>query len=619
MIPANQTRGRRHVDNDFRPYLCITEECKESHPRYSTFEEWFQHMQQHGQRWHQEIYLTQTWICPLCEDSRHTFENSHDLLSHMQELHSDQFTTEQLGTISRQSRTQLPRPQSVCPLCCYKIEEPVSPQNPGSVKRQGAQSPSAKNKIARKSVATSHPTSNVSIEMTDYSSDEDIELYEDTDTPISAELARAVARHIAAHFQMLTFLTIRLASLQKEQGTDGDGDGDIKSVTADIDVENSFSHDQYPLSVSSIDTDEGMESVTELEAYAAPKNDIQDSEAEVNWDGVPLCDEVPIENDEFRQKVIESGAFQSHGSPIMGASQPLGPTLTPLIPGRSVISNSLKKEADEVPQLCESCETMTSPIWSCSYCDMLCCDSCWPKIGAHRPGRVGGDGLPHEKANPRIVSRLREILYPPADHEEQQRLHVVDSSTTWFGIHSDNDDNPVFQDYGRYPTIMADSNTGMHETRYPSLVSFVGQTGAGKSTLIKMLIDQQERVFSPGRSFPSPVVGTPLNNHAPTTGDVHLYSDPASHTGEFPMLYADCEGLEGGEYMPISAQYNRRPRLAIVQRDIEWAKSPNSSKRQYAVTQLYPRLLYTFSDVIVFVLRNAKYVYYCFRSTMVQP
>ncbi len=151
-----------------------------------------------------------------------------------------------------------------------------------------------------------------------------------------------------------------------------------------------------------------------------------------------------------------------------------------------------------------------------------------------------------------------------------------------------------------------------------------------------MLIDQQDRKHRPREwALPSPVAGTATNGSVPTSGDVHLYSDPRTYTTEFPMLYADCEGLEGGENIPMAAQYrnsasnhpkdrnrdNSLPKehkkrrvvsrgLHCTQRDIKWAdaNSPDTLKRQYAVTELYPRLLYTFSDVIVFVLRNAKYV-----------
>ncbi|PSN59126.1 hypothetical protein BS50DRAFT_594903 [Corynespora cassiicola Philippines] len=287
-------------------------------------------------------------------------------------------------------------------------------------------------------------------------------------------------------------------------------------------------------------------------------------------------------------------------------------------------------EPEQDPQkACEDCESDGMPIWNCSNCGMNFCDACWTKQAPHKPGRKGPDGLPHEKADPAIVKRLKNIFTPPVDHAGQQTLHMEDEDTTWFGTARE-DGKPVLQDYGRYPAIMADSNTGDFNYRYPQLVSFIGKTGAGKSTLIKMLIDQRGRKNqSPEWEFPSPVVGSLSNANVPTSGDVHLYSDPGSYAGEYPMLYADCEGLEGGENLPMSAQYrnaasaplkekdrdntihHRKLRkvshgLRCTAHDIMWQDSPEKSKRQYAVNELYPRLLYTFSDVIVFVLRNPK-------------
>lgn len=277
-------------------------------------------------------------------------------------------------------------------------------------------------------------------------------------------------------------------------------------------------------------------------------------------------------------------------------------------------------------KICESCEQPAHPIWNCTYCDMDFCDPCWGKQGQHKPGKKGPDGLPHEKANPGIVKRLKDILSPPSDQNVQERLHFEDEDTTWFGVTRDAYNRPFFQDQGRYASVMAESNTGEHQSRYPQLVSFIGQTGAGKSTLIKMLIDQQARIHgSPEGRFPSPVVGSMAHSNVPTSGDVHLYSDPGTHRSGFPMLLADCEGLEGGENIPMSTQYrdkfsrssdrrgnshNLRKKLSKIQnktkRELKWADTPEKSKRQYAVEQLYPRLLYTFSDVIVFVLRNPK-------------
>ncbi|KAF2012508.1 hypothetical protein BU24DRAFT_442957 [Aaosphaeria arxii CBS 175.79] len=317
-----------------------------------------------------------------------------------------------------------------------------------------------------------------------------------------------------------------------------------------------------------------------------------------------------------------------HGNPPRNAVTNPAPTT-----GRP--SQSQVREAappEEGKKVCEDCGNNTQPIWNCSYCGMDFCNDCWDRQAQHRPGRKGPDGLPHEKANPSIVRRYKEILTPPQDHNEQQTLHVEDEDTTWFGLSRDQQNRPMLKDYGRYSTIMADSNTGEFKHRYPQLVSFIGQTGAGKSTLIKMLIDQQERRDGTRNwTFPSPVAGALSNGSVPTSGDVHLYSDPSTYAGEHPMLYADCEGLEGGENTPMAAKYRERagndlrgkagyhhmPKdnvkrrkksnpLYSTQRDITWANSESTSKRQYAVTELYPRLLYTFSDAIVFVLRNPK-------------
>lgn len=323
----------------------------------------------------------------------------------------------------------------------------------------------------------------------------------------------------------------------------------------------------------------------------------------------------------------------THSSAVGGSRDPPASSLEPpLPPAREPPEPGF---GESRPRKCDDCELEKSRIWSCSYCGMNFCDQCWSKQPQHRSGRTGPDGLPHEKANPAIVKRLKDILTPPPGYTEQQSLHVEDQDTTWFGLGRNSQNAPVFQDYGRFATIMADSNTGEFKYRYPQLVSFIGQTGAGKSTLIKMLIDQQERnhPFQGGWTLPSPVAGTSANGNVPTSGDVHLYSDPKTYETEFPMLYADCEGLEGGENAPMAVQYrnttsapqkdkprddytskdHRKRRLVsksfhCTQRDIKWANS-GTFKRQYAVTELYPRLLYTFSDTIVFVLRNAKYVF----------
>ena len=248
-----------------------------------------------------------------------------------------------------------------------------------------------------------------------------------------------------------------------------------------------------------------------------------------------------------------------------------------------------------------------------------CFSDCWPLQGPHKPKKKGRDGVPHERTDPQIVGRLRAILNPTRKADEIQKLHEDDERTKWFGVRRDHQTGgrPNFEDYGRYATLMSSISPMQElENRYPQLVSFIGVTNAGKSTLIKMLINHHADAVE--RSiFPSPVVGSIANDTLPTSGDVHLYADPATHAEQLPILYADCEGFEGGERTPLGARARRRPRSdplrdenlhlsGVHSRPIEWAHTEEQRQREYTVTALYPRLLYTFSDCVVFVLRNPK-------------
>jgi hypothetical protein len=124
----------------------------------------------------------------------------------------------------------------------------------------------------------------------------------------------------------------------------------------------------------------------------------------------------------------------------------------------------------------------------------------------------------------------------------------------------------------------------------------------------------------------TPIVGSVQQQDVPTSGDVHLYTDPKTYLSDNPIFYADCEGLAGGEREPKGArskllnrmtgnghrsnttksfERNRR-NLRHSEREIKWAKTSETQARQFSVTQLYPRLLYTFSDVVVFVLKNPR-------------
>jgi patatin-like phospholipase/acyl hydrolase/energy-coupling factor transporter ATP-binding protein EcfA2 len=264
----------------------------------------------------------------------------------------------------------------------------------------------------------------------------------------------------------------------------------------------------------------------------------------------------------------------------------------------------------------------------CWPCDTVYCDHCWPRPRPHRKRAQPIGGLPHEQTDPFVAKKIKSALEADLTDREQAMLHIQDEDTSWFGAWKGEQDEMVFQDYGRYATLMAENSARERKVRYPALVSFVGQTGAGKSTLIRLLI---ELYSSTDTRLQVPVVGSTKHQDTPTSGDVHLYCDPKTSDGKHPVLYADCEGLDGGEREPMGAKSRNKSRKdapstdyqkkrftprntrlgrnhSTSEREILWATTEQRRSRDYIVRNLYPRLLYTFSDVIVFVMKNPRVI-----------
>ncbi|KAJ0109487.1 hypothetical protein J7T55_000413 [Diaporthe amygdali] len=295
-------------------------------------------------------------------------------------------------------------------------------------------------------------------------------------------------------------------------------------------------------------------------------------------------------------------------------------------------------------QPCQTCGVTDERRFTCIQCNNLAfCQKCWSEWVLHAPGAVGWNGKPHEKADPAVVHTLRQILEPTRTEAEHAFELLEDEDTTWFGFGRDSSGQSMFYDYGRFAAIMSELVANGSSDIYPQLVSVIGETGAGKSTLIKMLIDRQASGSADGSRYYSPVTSSNYDRTA-TTGDVHIYADPSSAFSTNPLLFVDCEGLNGGEAMPKQLRHHQSqdPRPAARQqtsaapppydraaraeddysryvrsrhsskRTIAWARTPQTRKREFAVSQLYPRILYTFSDVVVFVLRNPR----AFESTV---
>ncbi|KAF7505357.1 hypothetical protein GJ744_000978 [Endocarpon pusillum] len=273
---------------------------------------------------------------------------------------------------------------------------------------------------------------------------------------------------------------------------------------------------------------------------------------------------------------------------------------------------------DDDPEVCcDDAKDENVPCHFCWPCHAVYCDDCWSRQMAHKKRAQTAAGIPHEKTEPSVAKKIQIALEANLTHKEQATLHVRDEDTSWFGAWKDENDDMVFQDYGRYANLMAESSARERKVRYPALVSFVGQTGAGKSTLIRLLVELNSLA---NKRLQVPVVGSIKQQDTPTSGDVHLYSDPLTSEGRNPVLYADCEGLEGGAREPMGAKSRNKNRRKgsgdaparwsnrTSEREILWATNERKRSRDFIVRHLYPRLLYTFSDVVVFVMKNPRVI-----------
>ncbi|KAF9697343.1 hypothetical protein EKO04_005060 [Ascochyta lentis] len=293
--------------------------------------------------------------------------------------------------------------------------------------------------------------------------------------------------------------------------------------------------------------------------------------------------------------------------------------------GTSYSTSSRVDSFPSIPddELCDGCDKKDPGLAYCNVCNVNLCPACWPVQTPHRKQRLAAGKVKHEKTDLALARKIRNVLLPTNDIQALTQLHEDDAQTAWFGIERPRDgDVPIFEDYGRYDYLLSATVEAWRaknaqigrDGRTPSLVSFVGQSGAGKSSLIKLLIDLR---LTGQASWPTPVVGG-TGVIDPTSEDVHLYADPVTAISEAPIFFADCEGLSGGEREPMSAKLKRQLKkngsgsnrlpMPISERELGWADTNSLRSREFAVTNLYPRLLYTFSDVIVFVLKNPRVV-----------
>jgi hypothetical protein len=249
--------------------------------------------------------------------------------------------------------------------------------------------------------------------------------------------------------------------------------------------------------------------------------------------------------------------------------------------------------------------------------------------------------------------RIKRLFHSRPSDEEQAQLHTQDIWTTWLGVpQRQNGIHPKLYTYPRLGDILEKAqeiqlrkgNTSSPQS--PSLVSFFGETGHGKSTVIRALI----RNAAPMVDYPAPIPGIEAHRQYSTSGDVHLYADPQSYDTSTLLLYAgmyfalnrtrpmamglivnpDCEGLSGtgislaskasegiGNFFGVPSRKTFQEQVALHRakgrsHELRWARTNRhgvlAESKKLIVETLYPRLLYCLSDVVCYVTNSTRWV-----------
>ncbi|UNI24922.1 hypothetical protein JDV02_010639 [Purpureocillium takamizusanense] len=251
------------------------------------------------------------------------------------------------------------------------------------------------------------------------------------------------------------------------------------------------------------------------------------------------------------------------------------------------------------------------------------CSACWSAEPKHkRPG--------HEQSVPADAITVHTTLRVRLDDfmllqnqleivKDQQRFSQWDEKSEWFGVAAKNAKGDYILSEGpAYEGILQEACSS--PLTYPTLVSFVGETGSGKSSLISLLMKFSS---SPLRNLlTTPVVGA-AGSLDSTSSNVNLYADPGTFLSENPILYADCEGMDGDEIPAQMRNTPGKPSPGDLNGDseeaqniarynpvhIDWDGKMEDGKpvtRKRIAKTLFPRILYIFSDVVVYIQYNRR-------------
>lgn len=176
----------------------------------------------------------------------------------------------------------------------------------------------------------------------------------------------------------------------------------------------------------------------------------------------------------------------------------------------------------------------------CRDCNRCFHHSCWKKYKDHTPDTDGS--VPCQTFSPLNVHLWMKYLHSPRTEEKEllQQLNQ-DRPHRWIGIANETDSSgqtfggstPKLLLYAALTKQFTDIIDSMPTKQFPRLISFFGDSGKGKSTIIQNLICNIS--YSKSERFDTPVVGATTMS---TSGGIHVYCDPETFQQERPIVYA---------------------------------------------------------------------------------
>jgi hypothetical protein len=221
--------------------------------------------------------------------------------------------------------------------------------------------------------------------------------------------------------------------------------------------------------------------------------DLQRSTRTFNQHNVPGSTEASDQQDEDSERNATEELFKCSDSGTDSDTDGMesNPRMTYVLTPEASNDRPVQETAESERKCCISpCsgDKDSSKVFWCNICDATICDQCWAGVLAHQEKsvRLGTRDSNHSKLSLDDRDILVWILKSQTEAQNEDN-RIANESSKWFGADIPNGDNgdTALNITSRFRELSMRENSS---DQYPSLISFVGETGAGKSTMVNALI-----------------------------------------------------------------------------------------------------------------------------------